>query len=147
MKVPHDAPQVALVLSDQDDRVGLVTDLGYVPSRLHAFLSDCRAVLIESNHDRAMLDLGPYPRRLRERVAGNAGHLSNEQTAGLLRRLSRHVEQVVLMHISETNNTPERAREVALGALRRGSIDLRLAHQRRPLILEGRRAVQLRLTL
>lgn len=133
LPVPHDAPQVALVLATAGARVGLVTDLGEVPDALPAHLAGCGTVLVESNHDAELLARGPYPAWLRARVGGRLGHLENRQTAALLRALDERTRHVVLMHLSEKNNTPERARAVAEDALAGRAVSVSLATQRAPL--------------
>jgi len=61
-----------------------------------------------------MLERGPYPAMLKKRVSGDGGHLSNEQSAQMLRKLAgANLHTLVLAHLSETNNRPELAREVA----------------------------------
>lgn len=131
--LPHDAPQVALRFEREGDSAVLATDLGEVPEGLLTLLRGARVALLESNHDPAMLASGPYTQGLKRRVAGPRGHLSNAQTHALLRRLDREVETVVLMHLSETNNRPELAREVAADALQDHAATLLLASQRVPL--------------
>jgi phosphoribosyl 1,2-cyclic phosphodiesterase len=115
--LPHDAAQVALVISDGARRAAIVTDLGEVPAHLPRFLAECEVVLLESNHDPEMLRLGPYPAFLKRRIASARGHLSNEQAHGLLRALSAATHTVALMHLSRTNNRPDLALEIARDAL------------------------------
>jgi phosphoribosyl 1,2-cyclic phosphodiesterase len=117
MSVPHDAPQVSLRFEHAGQAAALATDLGEVPPGLLEHFAGCDTVLIESNHDHEMLWAGPYPYHLKRRVSGGHGHLSNAQTHGLLRSLDRGVRTVVLMHLSQTNNTPELARASAAEAL------------------------------
>ncbi|AKT40905.1 MBL fold metallo-hydrolase [Chondromyces crocatus] len=114
--VPHDAAQVALVVSDGTRRAAIATDLGEVTGALADHLAGCDVLLIESNHDEEMLARGPYPPYLQRRIRGTGGHLSNLQTHALLRDLSRRralAPVVALMHLSETNNRPDLALEVA----------------------------------
>ena len=71
-------------------------------------LSGCHALLLECNHDRDMLRVGPYPWPLKQRIASRTGHLSNEQSCGALERLAHSgLEVVVGMHLSQTNNRPD----------------------------------------
>lgn len=115
--LPHDAPQIAVIAeSDHDERVALVTDLGHVPASLSHDLADCQTVLLESNHCPEQLAMAPYPSFLKRRIAGERGHLSNEQAAGLIRDLP-NIERLVLMHLSQKANSPRRARQVAMKAL------------------------------
>lgn len=145
--IPHDAPQVALVFETEETRLGLVTDLGHVPKGLAQFLDGCEMLLIESNHDPDMLAAGPYPASLKRRVGGSLGHLSNAQAGDLLATLDHAPREVVLMHLSETNNSPQLARCSAEAALGHRGTKLRIAEQRRPLALGTVRGRQLQLSL
>lgn len=127
--VPHDAPQVSLRFDHDGQGVALATDLGEIPPGLLEHFAGCDTALIESNHDSDMLRAGPYPYHLKRRVAGDHGHLSNTQTQGFLRALDRGVRTVVLMHLSQTNNTPELARAAAAEALCDHPATLLLASQ------------------
>jgi phosphoribosyl 1,2-cyclic phosphodiesterase len=118
--VPHDAPQIALKISvnmagnrEVGTAFGIATDVGTVTDGLVRLLEGCDAGLIEANHCPAMLADGPYPERLKKRVAGPYGHLANHQTAQLAARLiGSRLAHMYLGHISRANNTPERALEV-----------------------------------
>ena len=129
LTVPHDAPQVSLRFDHDGQSAALATDLGEVPPGLIEHFAGCENLFIESNHDSDMLWAGPYPYHLKRRVAGDHGHLSNAQTHGLLRSLDRSVRTVVLMHLSQTNNTPELARASAVEALCDHPATLLLASQ------------------
>ncbi len=136
MPVPHDAPNVALVLSHRGARAGIATDLGHVPKKLAAHFEGCQLVMIESNHDPAMLAEGPYPEFLKQRVGSRTGHLSNAQTAHLIARLGRETREVVLMHLSRTNNQPMLALGQAREAVAGRKVEVRCAHQDAALDLE-----------
>ncbi len=86
--VPHDgvAP-VGYFLEDDSCRAMLATDLGYVPEQLLPLMSTADLLVLEANHDLHWLNRGPYPRFLKERVASDHGHLSNDQTWRCLLRL------------------------------------------------------------
>ena len=76
--------------------------------------------VIESNHDRAMLWGGTYPKFLKERIAGGRGHLSNEQAAEAIVRWSGgRLRKVLLGHLSEANNDPALAVKCVEAALRK----------------------------
>ena len=140
LPLPHDAPQVALVLDDGRARLALVTDLGEVPPALVEHIADADLVLAESNHDLDMLWRGPYPESLRRRIASRVGHLSNAQCAELLRRLGPATRHVVLMHLSEQNNRAELALTMAREALAGRDVALEVAPRRGLLRLEVGRA-------
>ncbi len=92
----------------RQDTLGYVTDTGVLSNDAIRVLYERRLLAIESNHDPHMLQCGPYPSYLKRRVAGDHGHLSNSQAADALQALlSDRLEQVVAMHLSETNNLPE----------------------------------------
>ncbi|MBS0415277.1 MAG: MBL fold metallo-hydrolase [Proteobacteria bacterium] len=110
--VPHDAREpLQLRCSDGARRLGILTDLGHVTPHALAQLAGCHALQMESNHDPALLAHSRYPDFLKRRIAGERGHLSNEQAAQALAQLA-HAELrcVVAAHLSERNNRPEHAR-------------------------------------
>jgi phosphoribosyl 1,2-cyclic phosphodiesterase len=138
--LPHDAAQVALVVSDGARRAALVTDLGEVPPGLPEHIAGCDVLLLESNHDERMLEQGPYPAHLKRRIRSARGHLSNAQTHGLLAALARRpagMHTVVLMHLSETNNRPDLALEAAGDALGERRARLLAAPPRGPLAIDA----------
>ena len=116
--VPHDAPNVGWRLESEGLRVGIVTDLGHATALVVNELRDCDVLMIESNYDHDLLDNGPYPRWLKTRIGSRAGHLSNEAAAELaVAAAGPATRRVVLMHLSERNNTPELARRQTIAAL------------------------------
>lgn len=129
--VPHDAREPCqYVFGFEGRRVGVLTDAGSVTPYMREVLSGIDALLLEFNHDRAMLMNGPYPSFLKQRVAGNKGHLSNAQAAELLGSLDiSRLQHLVLTHLSETNNTPEHALAAASDVLGAQPDWLVCAHQ------------------
>lgn len=109
--ISHDAADPAgFTFSNGDLKIGVATDLGIATSMVRKHLMGCSALVLEANHDPAMLIHGPYPWPLKQRVRGRTGHLSNPDTRILLRELLHDkLSHVVLAHLSETNNTPEKA--------------------------------------
>jgi len=118
--IPHDAADpVGFVFEAEGVRVGLATDLGYVPPNVRQQLRNCDVLVIESNHDLEMLRDGPYPWSVKQRVMSRVGHLSNEATANFLEGdYDGKATYVVLAHLSESNNLPELATVAAERALR-----------------------------
>ena len=100
-------------------------------------LSGCDLVMIEANHDSLLLQDGPYPWRLKERVSGRLGHLSNAEAAGVLKNsVDQRCQAVVLAHLSEKNNTPELARTSAQRALQASGLEgvaIHVAQHQQPL--------------
>ncbi|HLJ77870.1 MAG TPA: MBL fold metallo-hydrolase [Acidobacteriaceae bacterium] len=118
--IPHDAiDPVGFVFEVEDARLGIATDLGYMPSNLNVHLKRCDVLMLESNHDLDMLRDGPYPWSVKQRVMSRVGHLSNDAAAEFLSRgYDGQAAYVVLAHLSESNNLPELARLSAERALR-----------------------------
>jgi phosphoribosyl 1,2-cyclic phosphodiesterase len=117
--VPHDAREpVQYVFGDGARRLGVLTDTGHITSHIENSLSGCDALVLECNHDRAMLMKGPYPPGLKQRVAGRFGHLDNDAAAGLLSAIDRsRLQHVIAAHLSEQNNTPWLAQQALSSAL------------------------------
>jgi len=117
--VPHDAREpTQFVFSNGARRLGVLTDAGSITSHMVSMLSACEALVLECNHDAAMLARGRYPPPLKKRIAGGFGHLENGLAAELLRRVTvDHLRHVVAAHLSEENNTPDLARAALAGAL------------------------------
>jgi phosphoribosyl 1,2-cyclic phosphodiesterase len=114
----HDcADPSVFVVEGGRHRLGLATDLGVATALVRQEFSGLSALILEFNHDLQMLLSGPYPYFLKQRVRSRKGHLSNEQAAELLHELQHHnLQQVVLAHLSEVNNTPALALAAALAS-------------------------------
>ncbi len=114
----------------------MVTDLGHPTALVADHLQELDLLVLEANHDVDMLREGDYPPQLKARILSRVGHLSNAAMAELLGRvLSPRLRQVVLAHLSESNNDPALARFAAEEVLRGTAVALHLAHQRHPLTL------------
>ena len=105
--VPHDAREPCQYrFAWQGRTAGVLTDLGSVTPHVVDAYGECDALVLECNHDRQMLEGGPYPVSLKRRVGGMLGHLSNDQAAALLRQTNvDRLQHLVLSHLSEQNNT------------------------------------------
>lgn len=110
--VPHDAREpVQFVFDDSLRRLGVVTDLGHATAHVVRALGRLDCLVLEANHDAAMLEASAYPWVLKRRIAGPYGHLENAAAAGLLAAIDHaRLARVVAAHLSRQNNTPERAR-------------------------------------
>ena len=109
--VSHDAADpVAYIVSDEKKRVGVVTDLGTYDDYIIDNIKGLNAILIEANHDVRMLQAGRYPYPLKQRILGDRGHLSNENSGRLLASvLNDNISHVLLGHLSAENNYEELA--------------------------------------
>lgn len=116
--VPHDAREpVQFTLADGARRLGVLTDAGHVTPHMIAMLEACDALVLECNHDTAMLEQGRYPQALKRRIGGPWGHLDNTAAASLLSQIgAAKLQHVVAAHLSEENNSPALAR-AALSAV------------------------------
>jgi phosphoribosyl 1,2-cyclic phosphodiesterase len=121
VRTSHDAAEpVALQVRDggSGGRVGIAYDIGRFTPALRRLLSSVHCLILEANHDEHLLRTGPYPRHLRQRIAGPAGHLSNWQAGQVAAELCHdELETVVLAHLSEQCNRPDLARDTVGAAL------------------------------
>jgi phosphoribosyl 1,2-cyclic phosphodiesterase len=137
--IPHDAADpVGFSFRAEGVKVGMVTDLGYLPASVADHVRGCDGLLIESNHDLEMLRGGPYPWAVKQRVMSRVGHLSNEALAEFFARdYDGGATFLVLAHLSQQNNHPDLARSAAERALAKHRDLMRnrlmLASQHQPL--------------
>lgn len=113
MHVSHDAADpVAYRFGYGKQKAAICTDLGHFTDYTVESLRGMNAVLLEANHDVRMLEVGPYPYYLKQRILGDRGHLSNENSGKLLSRiLNDQMQHIFLGHLSHENNLPELAYE------------------------------------
>lgn len=111
--ISHDANEPSGYRFEQGGRrAAVATDLGKYDGYTVENLKNLDAVLLESNHDLHMLEVGPYPYYLKQRVMGDRGHLSNELSGRLLCDiLHDNLKNVILGHLSKENNYAELAYE------------------------------------
>ncbi len=117
--VPHDAREPAqFVFSDGDKSLGVLTDTGASTSHIEAMLSTVDALVLECNHELALLMASAYPHALKQRIAGPLGHLDNSTASSLLQALPRgRMQHVIAAHLSKQNNTPALAQRALAQAL------------------------------
>lgn len=113
MQISHDAAQpVAYRVSYGRRKVAICTDLGHFTEYTVDCLRGMDALLLEANHDVNMLQVGSYPYYLKQRILGDKGHLSNENSGRLLSRILHDgIQAILLGHLSKENNLPELAYE------------------------------------
>ena len=129
--VPHDATQTVgynIDFINYNFKFVIITDAGRITPEALEYAADANAVVIESNYDGHMLEHGPYPQVLKDRIRGGNGHLSNADCAQAISRFVHPgLRNVFLCHLSENNNTPEAAHKSARNALdSAGRQDVRL---------------------
>ncbi len=134
IRISHDAAEpaayrFAAVSFNDGVSVAVMTDLGYYDAYIEEKLEAVSAMLIESNHDIRMLEAGPYPYPLKQRILGKKGHLCNDHAGELLRGLKGNkLKKVFLGHLSQENNYPELAYETVRMALTLGDHLPRKSH-------------------
>lgn len=114
--IPHDAKDpVSYSFVKDDEKIGMVTDLGYYDDDIVNNLKDSDILYIEANHDINMLQAGPYPYYLKQRILSNRGHLCNEMAGRLICELIHDkLKQIILGHLSKENNYPDLALQTVL---------------------------------
>jgi len=132
----HDSPQsMGFIFKANQKKGGIATDLGFVTRLVRECLRKCDIMVLESNHDDAMLIEGPYPWHLKQRIKGKEGHLSNADCAALLKDIFHDdIKGLALAHLSEVNNRPDTAYSSVLSAIKERlhpDIKLTLASQNR----------------
>ena len=110
--VPHDSMDcVGYQIEHEGMTIVLATDVGEITDEIRKAISVADYLIIEANHDEAMLMSGPYSAYLKQRVSGPNGHLSNKNCAKVIaEEASEKLKHIWLCHLSEENNHPELAR-------------------------------------
>lgn len=105
--VPHDAREpTQFVMRSCSQQIGVITDVGHITPHVIDRFRGCTGLFMESNHDADMLMRGDYPGRLKRRIGGSLGHLSNEQASEFLDAVVHDgLNHVVVGHISKENNS------------------------------------------
>lgn len=102
----------------------VATDLGAITDRVDYYMRRARHIMIEANYDAEMLRIGPYPMHLKSRIAAANGHLDNAVTARFLSQIATDgLSHVFLCHLSQDNNTPEKALDCVRQALTEAGIE------------------------
>jgi phosphoribosyl 1,2-cyclic phosphodiesterase len=94
----------------QNKTVSVITDAGFACKNICDNVASANLLCIESNHDLKMLEEGPYPWHLKKWIKSDIGHLSNTQAACCVaEHATKKLKNIVLSHLSEHNNTSEKA--------------------------------------
>ncbi|QGU96641.1 MBL fold metallo-hydrolase [Clostridium bovifaecis] len=122
--IPHDASDpVGYTITCGKNKVSIATDLGYFSREVEENVKGSDIVLLESNHDVEMVKFGPYPYPLKRRILSDVGHLSNYDCGkAIVNMIKSNCKNVVLGHLSKTNNYPELAYETVVSVLREEGI-------------------------
>ena len=118
--VPHDASEnVGYQIEAEGVTFCIITDVGYMTEEIGSYISKADYLVIEANHDVEMLNQGPYPQHLKERIQSKTGHLCNRDCGvAIAENMKEGLKHVWLCHLSEENNHPELARKTVESVLR-----------------------------
>jgi len=110
----HDAIDSSNFIFEQLDnnkqKLAVATDLGFATKLLIEKIKEATTLILESNHDEIILLTGSYPWELKQRVKSTRGHLSNKQAVAVVSQMiDNRLNNLILAHLSEVNNTPELA--------------------------------------
>lgn len=129
--ISHDKENIGLIITYTEDgvkrKLSFLTDTGEVADETLNKLRGTDTIIIESNYDIDMLNIGPYPIGIKNRIKSNLGHLSNKDAAKVLTKILKHNKKklnIYLAHISENNNTPKRAINESLNILKEEGYEL-----------------------
>jgi phosphoribosyl 1,2-cyclic phosphodiesterase len=133
-KTCHDEPgSVCYAIDDGDEAFAICTDLGLVDEGVAAGLRGVDTLMLEFNHDRHMLQTGPYPAHLKRRVGSKYGHLNNDDAARLLGLAATpSLSRLLCAHLSEVNNTPDKALAAARAIVDGRDVEVAVAPQHAP---------------
>lgn len=125
-EVPHDGSDNMGFSVEFDGRhFVLATDLGAVTERARHYMSQANYLMIEANYDLQMLRTGRYPEYLKARIQTASGHLDNTDTAAFLKEIvNPAIEYIFLCHLSQDNNTPEKALAAVHAALTEAGVSI-----------------------
>lgn len=124
--VPHDSSDnVGYKIEYDGVTFCLMTDVGHVTDEMKDMIRQANYLVIEANYDDIMLESGPYPRYLKDRIRSGRGHLSNAKCAqSIIENFSPALHHIWLCHLSAENNHPELARKNIEQALLDNGIDV-----------------------
>ena len=119
--ISHDAAHpVCYIVSSGSSKLTVLTDTGYVPRKVASEMITSDLIVIEANHEVNMLKAGPYPYRLKLRILGDSGHLSNEAAGEILAETMSYDDRyrtILLAHLSKENNFPQLALQTVTNIL------------------------------
>lgn len=99
-------------------KISVCTDTGYITDEAREKLYGTDMIFLESNHEKSILENGPYPYILKKRILSKEGHLSNYDAGEFAKELIQSgTTRFVLSHLSRENNIPEIARQTTVTAL------------------------------
>lgn len=122
--VPHDgSDNMGFFITHCDRNFALATDLGRISDRAEHYLTQADYMVLEANYDLEMLRNGRYPQYLKARIQTDSGHLDNRDTGAFLAKIGKgRLRHAFLCHLSQDNNTPDKAYNTVLEHLHQAGI-------------------------
>ncbi len=140
IKTSHDTNDSIGFIIKADKELVYITDTGYINKKYFKAIYNKNVYIFESNHDIEMLIDGKYPHYLKQRILGDKGHLSNKDSSYYLSKLTgKNTSHIVLAHLSEDNNTEEKALETLNNALNKENKQINnilVAQQKESILIE-----------
>ncbi len=132
--IPHDGVEpIGFLLESGGRKAVSITDAGFVTGIIVEKIRTAHLAVIESNHSSELLDIGPYPWHLKERISGKGGHLSNDECAELIGYAGGNLlATVIFAHLSEINNNPNLVRQEAERIFGESDVEYEIATQNGP---------------
>ena len=117
--IPHDAADpCGYTLFSNNKKISIATDIGHMTNNIIKNIEGSELLLIESNYDPEVLKYTKYPFKLKERISGPKGHLSNKVAGQTIHYLiNSGLKNAVLGHLSKESNFPELAYQTVIDEL------------------------------
>lgn len=124
VEASHDAPNsLGYLIETNNEKLAYITDTGYIVERTLELFKNCDYYVFESNHDRKMLLQTNRPPMLKARIMSDTGHLDNVDSANwMVQLVGERTKEIILAHLSEEANTPEKALETYARIFRKHKI-------------------------
>lgn len=118
--VPHDSTDnVGYIIENEGVSFVIMTDIGHLTDEMKQIIGRANYLVIEADYEQQMLEAGPYPKHLKDRIAGPLGHQSNHDCAmAIAENATENLRHAWLCHLSDENNHPELALKTVKQLLR-----------------------------
>ena len=114
--IPHDAADpCGFTLFSNNKKISIATDIGHMTGDIVKQIDGSEFVLLEANYDTEVLKYTKYPFKLKERIAGPTGHLSNKMAGQTINYLiNSGLKKAMLGYLSKESNFPELAYQTVI---------------------------------
>lgn len=117
--IPHDAANpCGYTFFSDNKKISVATDIGHMTNDILKHIDGSEFILLESNYDTEVLKYTKYPFKLKNRIAGPHGHLSNLMAGKTINYLiNSGLKNAILGHLSKESNFPELAYQTVIDEL------------------------------